>query len=337
MSTATVSRVLSGKVAVAPHTRQAVHRALDLLGYARPATRSSGRGLVGLVVPELTNPVFPALAQAIETLLAQAGCTPLLCTQTPGGTTEDEYIATLTSHDVDGIVFVSGMHADTTAGRGRYRRLRERGLPIVLVGGHAPEVDAPQVSTDEVTAARQAVRHLVALGHRRIGLALGPDRFVPSRRKRAGFERALIEAGLADEGDAGHHVVTHLYTVEGGMAAAAALLDAGRTAVVCGSDPMALGAIRAARDRGLRVPEDVSVVGYDDSPFMAFADPPLTTVRQPVAALSRIAVTMLLAELRGERVTRAELSVEPELVVRGSTGPPPRLSAAGAPAPSAAR
>jgi len=348
VSTATVSRVLNGKDVVTPETRQAVHRALDLLGYARPPARNRRQGLVGLVVPELTNPVFPALAQAVESLLAQAGCTPLLCTQSPGGTTEDEYIATLVAHDVDGIVFVSGMHADATAGRGRYRRLRERGLPIVLVGGHAPEVDAPQVSTDEVAAARLAVRHLAALGHRRVGLAVGPDRFVPSRRKRAGFESALVAAGLAGSG-AARHVVSHLYSVEGGRAAAAELLAAGRTALVCASDPMALGAIRAARDRGLRVPEDVSVVGYDDSPFMAFADPPLTTVRQPVADLARLAVAMLVSEMRGERVTRAEILVEPELVVRGSTGPPPRgvvgaapprsgrVSAAGAPAPSAAR
>jgi DNA-binding LacI/PurR family transcriptional regulator len=337
VSTATVSRVLSGKVAVAPPTRQAVHRALDLLGCERPPVRRRRHGLVGLVVPELSNPVFPALAQAVESLLAQAGYTPLLCTQSPGGTTEDEYIATLVEHQVDGIVFVCGAHADATAGRGRYRRLRERELPLVLVGGYAPEVDAPQVSTDEVAAARLAVRHLAALGHRRVGLALGPQRFVPSRRKRAGFEQALVDAGIATPSDAGRHTVTHLYTVEGGEVAAAELFASGHTAVVCASDPMALGALRAAAERGLRVPDDVSVIGYDDSPFMAFAHPPLTTVRQPVTDVARLAVTMLLAEMRGERVTRAEILVEPELVVRGSTGSPAPLSAGGGPARTGAR
>ncbi len=322
VSTATVSRVLNGKSTVAAETRQAVLAALDVLGYERPGT-FPGRpaGLVGLVVPELVNPVFPAIAQTAESLLSQAGYTPLLCTQSPGGTTEDEYIATLGEHGVDGILFVSGLHADTTASHARYQQLRQRGIPLVLVGGHAPDVDAPQVSTDEAAATRLAVRHLVAQGHRRIGLAVGPERFTPSRRKRAGFVEALVAAGLAiDADDAAEHVVSTLYTVEGGQAAATQLLASGHTALVCASDLMALGAIRAARTRGLRVPTDVSIVGYDDSPLMAFTDPPLTTVRQPVATLCRVAVSMLLAEIRREPAPRTEILVEPELVVRGSTG-----------------
>lgn len=113
---------------------------------------------------------------------------------------------------------------------------------------------------------------------------------------------------------------TSLYTVEGGQAAAGELIASGHTGIVCASDLMALGTIRIARARGLRVPEDLSVVGYDDSPLMAFTDPPLTTVRQPVRPLCQLAVGMLLAEIRGERASRSELLVEPELVVRGSTG-----------------
>lgn len=321
VSTATVSRVLNGKDIVSATTRQAVHAALDVLGYERPVARDAVKGLVGLVVPELSNPVFPALAQTIESLLAQAGYTPLLCTQSPGGTTEDEYIGMLERHGVDGIVFVSGLHADSTAGRERYQRLRAQGMPIVLVGGYAPGVDAPQVSSDESNGMHLAVRHLAALGHTRIGLAVGPERFVPSQRKRAGFSAALADAGLVDGvAGAGEHVVASLYTVEGGQAAAADLLASGHTAIVCASDLMALGAIRAARSRGLRVPSDVSIVGYDDSPLMAFTDPPLTTVRQSVPALCRIVVQMLLAEIRGESAPRSELLVEPDLVVRGSTG-----------------
>ncbi|MFP3712721.1 LacI family DNA-binding transcriptional regulator [Puerhibacterium sp. TATVAM-FAB25] len=331
VSTATVSRVLNGKGTIAPETRQSVLAALDTLGYERPSAPASSAGLVGLVVPELTNPVFPAMAQTVETLLAQSGYTPLLCTQSPGSTTEDEYIETLVERGVAGIVFVSGLHADTTAGRERYLRLQERGVPFVLVGGHAPEVDVPQVSPDDAEAVRLAVRHLVSQGHRRIGLAIGPERFVPARRKRAAFLAALVEHGLAaDEAGAASHVVSGLYTVEGGRAAAAELLDAGHTGLVCGSDLMALGAVRAARSRGLRVPDDVSVVGYDDSPLMAFTDPPLTTVRQPVQTVCRAAVGALLTEIRGERAPRSELLVEPELVVRGSTGAAP----AGAPPPA---
>nr|WP_259309636.1 LacI family DNA-binding transcriptional regulator [Cellulomonas sp. P24] len=321
VSTATVSRVLNGKAGVSAETRQAVLAALDLLGYERPEKlRTRSAGLVGLVVPELTNPVFPAFAQVIESMLSERGYTPLLCTQSPGGTTEDQYVEMLIEHGVDGIVFVSGLHADTSASTDRYQRLRSRGLPIVLVNGFAEGVDAPAVSTDDVAAMDLAVRHLVSLGHRTIGLAVGPDRFVPTRRKLKAFSDNLMRhLGTDSTG----HVVTTLFTVEGGQAAAAELISTGHTAIVCGSDLMALGAIRAARSRGLRVPEDISVVGYDDSPLIAFTDPPLTTVRQPVQAMGHAAVTALVAEIGGTRSPRTELLFHPELIVRESTGAAP--------------
>ncbi|NCT90171.1 LacI family transcriptional regulator [Cellulomonas sp. APG4] len=332
VSTATVSRVLNGKPGVASHTRTAVLAALDVLGYDRPEKlRTRSEGLVGLVVPELDNPVFPALAQAIESTLSERGYTPLLCTQSPGGTTEDEYVEMLIEHGVDGIVFVSGRHADTTASHDRYHRLRSQDVPIVLVNGHADGVDAPSVSTDDAVATDLAYRHLVSLGHTRIGLAIGPDRYIPARRKLATFTR-LLEAthpGVAVD----EHVVSTLFTVEGGQAAANELLDSGHTAIIAGSDLMALGAIRAARSRGLRVPEDVSVVGFDDSPLIAFTDPPLTTVRQPVAPMGRAAVSALVQEISGAKVPRTELLFHPELIVRGSTGPVPS-PAATAPTPA---
>jgi len=322
VSTATVSRVLNGKPGVSAQARQAVLTALDMLGYERPEKlRMRSAGLVGLVVPELTNPVFPAFAQVIETMLSDRGYTPLLCTQSPGGTTEDQYVELLLDHGVDGIVFVSGLHADTSASKDRYHRLRGRGVPLVLVNGYAEGVDAPAVSTDDTAAMDQAVRHLHSLGHRAIGLAVGPTRFVPSQRKRDAFA-ALIGKHLGVM-DAGPHVVSTLFTVEGGHAAATELFRSGHTAVVCGSDLMALGAVRAARSLGLRVPEDVSVVGFDDSPLIAFTDPPLTTVRQPVSAMGHAAVSALVAEMSGTPAPRAELLFHPELVVRGSTGSAP--------------
>ncbi|WP_229734419.1 LacI family DNA-binding transcriptional regulator [Cellulomonas carbonis] len=319
VSTATVSRVLNGKAGVSSQTRKSVLAALDVLGYDRPEKlRTRSEGLVGLIVPELTNPVFPALAQSIENSLAERGFTPLLCTQSPGGTTEDEYVEMLIEHGVDGIVFVSGRHADTSASDDRYQRLRSRGLPIVLVNGFAEGVDAPAVSVDDTVAVELAWRHLVSLGHERIGLAIGPDRYIPARRKLAAFTAALRRR---DPGaDVAEHVVTTLFTVEGGQAAGGELIDSGHTAIICASDLMALGAIRAARSRGLAVPEDVSVVGFDDSPLIAFTDPPLSTVRQPVTGMGEAAVSALVSEISGTRVPRTELLFHPELIVRGSTG-----------------
>lgn len=318
VSTATVSRVLNGKPGVSAESRQRVLAALDVLGYERPdRLRVRRQGLIGLIVPELTNPVFPAFAQAIETRLAQRGYTPLLCTQSPGGTTEDDYIDVLLEHGVDGIIVISGLHADTTASRDRYHQLRARGIPLAFINGYAEGVDATFVSHDDIAAMEIAVRHLVSLGHTRIGLASGPERFVPAARKVEGFRRALKQ--FLNIEDADPHIVESLYTVEGGQAAATELLDSEHTGIVCGSDLMALGAIRGVRARGLHIPADVSVVGYDDSTLIAFTDPSLTTIRQAVGAMSHAAVSALIGEINGSPSPRSELLFRPELIVRGST------------------
>lgn len=323
VSDATVSRVLNDRPGVSSATRLAVLTALDVLGYERPLRLRGRSGLVGLVVPELENPIFPAFAQVMETLLAQHGYTPVLCTQTPGGVTEDEYVELLLDRGVAGIIFVSGLHADSTASHERYVALVDRGLPIVLVNGFAKGVDAPFISDDDTAAMELAVAHLTSMGHRRIGLAVGPIRFVPVVRKRAAFIDAMGRLAGVSEEEAAALVSHSLFAVEGGQAAAHHLLGLGVTAIVCGSDLMALGAIRTVRQRGLRTPEDVSVVGYDDSRLIAFTDPPLTTVRQAVSAMGTAAVQALLDGINGTPAPRDEFVFRPELVVRASTGPAP--------------
>ncbi|MFF4382580.1 LacI family DNA-binding transcriptional regulator [Kitasatospora sp. NPDC001547] len=320
VSEATVSRVLNGKANVSAATRQTVLAALDVLGYERPARlRRRSAGLIGLITPELSNPIFPALAQVIEQVLGRHGFTPVLCTQTPGGSTEDELVDMLVGRGVAGIVFVSGLHADTTADHDRYNRLRRRQVPFVLVNGHSDRVEASCISLDDRAAMRMAVRHLADLGHRRIGLAIGQKRFVPAVRKIEGFVTAVHDiVGMMRE-EAAHLVHQTLFSVEGGHAAAGVLLGRGCTAIACGSDMMALGAIRAVRQRGLSVPRDVSVVGFDDSPLIAFTEPPLTTIRQPVEAMATAAADALLEEIRGNPAPPGEFVFQPELVMRGST------------------
>ncbi|NUT36164.1 MAG: LacI family DNA-binding transcriptional regulator [Hamadaea sp.] len=321
VSEATVSRVLNDRPGVSTETRQAVLTALDVLGYERPTKlRKRSAGLVGLVVPELDNPIFPAFAQIIESALAQQGYTPVLCTQTPGGVTEDEYIEMLLDRQVAGIVFVSGLHADSTSDPDRYRKLLTRPLPIVLVNGYMEGLEAPFVSIDERAAADAAVAHLAALGHRKIGLVSGPDRYQPVQRKIAGYRDAMRRLlGATDREMDDLIALSPLFGVEGGYAAATRLLERGVTAIVSGSDLMALGAIGAARQQGLSVPGDVSVVGFDDSPLMAFTDPPLTTLRQPIRAMAVATARALIDEILGHPAPHSEYVFRPELVVRGST------------------
>jgi len=320
VSEATVSRVLNDKPGVSESARASVLTALDVLGYERPARlRRRSAGLVGLVVPELANPIFPAFAQVIEDALARRRFTPVLCTQAPGGISEDEYVESLLDHGVAGIIFVSGRHADTNAEHSRYRKLIERGTPVVLVNGYAEGVEAPFLSTDDREAMELAVTHLVQLGHERIGLATGPARYVPSARKREAFVTALDTHLGRTDGE--EWIVDSLFTVEGGAAAARVLVARGATAVVCASDIMALGAVQAVHELGLGIPDDISVVGFDDSALMGFVDPPLTTVRQPVVALGAAAVSALVDAIDGQPVPAMEYLHKPELVLRSSTGP----------------
>ncbi|WP_370102885.1 LacI family DNA-binding transcriptional regulator [Streptacidiphilus sp. MAP12-20] len=322
VSEATVSRVLNGKPGVSDRTRATVLTALDVLGYERPTQLRGERSrLVGLVLPELQNPIFPAFAEVVGGALAQQGFTPVLCTQTAGGVSESDYVELLLQQQVSGVVFFGGLYAQAESPHDHYRRLFRRGLPTVLTNAAIPDIGFPQVSCDDAVAVEQAVSHLVSLGHRRLGLLLGPPDHMPTRRKLAAARDASVRAGL---GPAEWEVEHALFSVEGGQAAATRLLARGVTGVICASDPLALGAVRAARRRGLVVPADVSIVGFDDSPFMTCTDPPLTTIRQPIEAMGRAAVELLVGELAGVRVTHDELLFEPELVVRGSTGPAPR-------------
>jgi DNA-binding LacI/PurR family transcriptional regulator len=222
----------------------------------------------------------------------------------------------LLDQQVSGVVFCGGLSVE------EHGQLLERGVPVVLLNAAVSHAGFPRVSTDDTAAVEQAFKHLAVLGHQRIALLVGPAHHAPSRRKTEAFRVLVARAGLTGSSAVGHA----LFSFEGGFAVASELLAAGMTALICGSDILALGAIRAARRAGLSVPGHVSVVGFDDSPLMSYTDPPLTTLRQPIEAMARAAVTVLVNQIDGDAPTPTELLHEPELVVRGSTGPAPRVS-----------
>ncbi len=316
VSEATVSRVLNDKPGASAATRQAVLTALDVLGYERPTKLRGERArLVGLFLPELQNPIFPAFGEVVAGALAQHGYTPVLCTLTSGGISEADYVDLLLQQQVSGVVFVGGQYTQQDAPHEHYARLAELGLPTVFVNAPTAALNFPTVSTDDAVATEQAWNHLRQLGHERIGLVIGPPDHVPSLRKLAAGKRAAASAGLVLE------VVHSHYSLEAGQAATARLLATGVTGIICMSDPIALGAIRAVRRAGLTVPGDVSIVGFDDSALMNATDPPLTTVRQPIEPMGRMIIELLVGQIKGETTTTEEYLFEPELVVRGSTAP----------------
>jgi DNA-binding LacI/PurR family transcriptional regulator len=323
VSEATVSRVLNGRAGVSEATRASVLTALDVLGYERPTKLRGERGrLVGLVLPELQNPIFPALAEVVTASLAQRGFTPALCARTIGGVPERDYIEMLLDHQVSGVVFAGGSYALAEAEHGHYRALTDRGMPVVMVNAGVDDLGFPHISTDDAVAVEQAYGHLVSLGHERIGMVMGPEDHMPSRRKLSALARIAGPEGEAWE------VERTNFSMESARLAAGKLIERGVTGMICASDVLALGSIRAARRLGLDVPRDVSIVGYDDSVLMTCTDPPLTTVRQPIEMMGQAAVDLLVNQIEGSGVAADELLFEPELVVRGSTAPAPQRMAA---------
>nr|WP_296064175.1 LacI family DNA-binding transcriptional regulator [uncultured Actinoplanes sp.] len=316
VSEATVSRVLNGRSGVSESTRASVLTALDVLGYERPTKLRGERGrLVGLVLPELQNPIFPALAEVVTASLAQRGFTPALCARTIGGVPERDYIEMLLDHQVSGVVFAGGSYALAEAEHGHYRALTDRRMPVVMVNAGVDDLGFPHISTDDAVAVEQAYGHLRSLGHERIGMVMGPEDHMPSRRKLGALARIA-----GPEGES-WFVERTSFSMESARLAAGKLIERGVTGMICASDVLALGSIRAARRLGLEVPQDVSVVGFDDSALMTCTDPPLTTVRQPIEMMGQAAVDLLVNQIEGSGVAPDELLFEPELVVRGSTAP----------------
>ncbi|MEI5035150.1 LacI family DNA-binding transcriptional regulator [Streptomyces sp. S1A(2023)] len=320
VSQVTVRRVLNGSPAVAGSTRERVFRALDVLGIQRPAASAVERSpLVGLVIPDLQNPVFPAFAEALAGRLNKRGYIPVLCTRTADGVSEANYIEMLLAQNIGGIVFVGSSYADAGVEQGM--ALKERGVPMVLVNGADENLAVAQLAADDTHAVEQALVHLERMGHERIGLLVGPGGHFPSVRKLKGFARFWQSRGVSRETWL-PWVVHTLFSLEAGAHAVEDLIAKGVTGVICGSDTLALGVVRGARRQGLRVPEELSVVGFDDSALMSAVDPPLTTCRQPVAAMAEAAVTILAEQIQGRQVPLGLTLFQTELIVRTSTTRP---------------
>ncbi len=292
VSLATASRVATGSARVRSETRARVERAMRDLLYVRAGENHRPVGMIGLLVPQLTNPVFPALAQAMERRAMRLGLAPLLCNTGGSSTTEAEYVHMLLGRRVDGMIFISCEGADLNADHSHYALLLGKGAKLVCVNGAVETLSVPSVGVDERASGQLATEHLIALGHRRIGFVAGPSHYVPTALKGAGHRLALTVAGLP-EGPVAHAE----FTVEGGSFALRKLLDAPATSrptgVICSNDLMAIGALLEARLQGVRVPKDLSIVGFDGIDATNWTQPTLTTVEQPIHDIAETAVDAL--------------------------------------------
>ena len=320
VSRTTVSFVLNARddMSISPATRERVLEAATALGYHGNAPASQlARGAsltIGLVLRQdpgqvASDALLPQTVQGVGDAARGAGYQVLVesLPPAPGG-----YRRLLQSRRVDGLI-VSGPLADDA----ELRRVFDDGFPIVLQG-HVPALNCPSVDVDNVAGAKAAVAHLIDKGHRGIAMITNaPLTYTSASERLAGYQLALAGAGIEFDPQL---VAEGAFVAQSGFAAMARLLDTRQfTAVFVASDVLALGAMGAIRAAGLRIPGDISMIGFDDIPLAAYFDPPLTTVSMPAYAVGKTAGDLLLAQIRGEPVSQRTL-LDTELKVRESVG-----------------
>jgi LacI family transcriptional regulator len=321
VSLPTVSKVVNGRPDVAATTRARVERLLDERNYQRPGLRRGRRsGLIDLVFNGLDSPWAVEILRGVEEWCSGHGMGVAVSAVRHGSARPASWTSALASHDTDGVILVT---SELTASQ--LQQLREDDIPLVVVDPvNLPEPGLPSVGATNWAGGIAATDHLLSCGHRRIGAVAGPADYLCSRARIDGYRFALERAGhrydpaLVRHGDFQH---------EGGFVRGGELLDLdeakGRpTAIFAGSDQQALGVYEAARLRGLRVPQDLSVVGFDDLPVARWVSPPLTTVRQPLAEMGRVAAEMLAELVEGATLRTRRVELSTELIVRESTASP---------------
>jgi LacI family transcriptional regulator len=318
---ATVSRALNARTRdqVNAETLKRVKRAARQLGYVPNAMarglRTSRSMTVGVIIPDLMNPIFPPIVRGIEHVLQPHGYTVLVANTDSHDDVEVSAFESLLQRRVDGFILATGRLDDQPIAE----EAAAADVPVVLANRASGVGGFPLVSGDNPGGIDAAVSHLVALGHRHIVHVAGPLNFSTTRARAEAFEAAAGKAGV-------RHSTVHAesLSIEAGCAAADALLreqDPCPTALVAGNDLVALGLIRRLRANGLRCPEDVSVVGFNDMPFAEDFWPPLTTVHMPLREIGAEAARLLLRGIEVGAQEAVTLTLPVSLVVRGSTGP----------------
>ncbi|AJZ85554.1 LacI family DNA-binding transcriptional regulator [Streptomyces antimycoticus] len=318
VSVPTVSRVVNGRSDVAPATRARVEDLLRVHGYRRrQRVPGDHAALVDLVFNDLDSPWAVEIIRGVEEVAHQDGVGTVVSAIHGRAGSARQWLKNLRARASDGVILVTSVLEPVV-----HEELRRLNVPIVVVDpAGSPALDAPTVGATNWAGGMAATEHLLSLGHRRIGLIAGPPRLLCSRARLDGHRAALEAAGvpfdpaLVVQGDFYH---------ESGFHGCVQLMDADAppTAVFASSDQMALGAIEALRRRGLRVPEDVSIVGFDDLPEVRWSAPPLTTVRQPLSDMGKLAARTVLRQARGEEIESPRVELATQLVVRSSTAPP---------------
>ena len=319
VSVTTVSHVVNGTRFVSEVARQRVEAAVRELGYVPSAVARSLKHnttrTFGMVIPNNSNPYFAEIIQGVEARSFAAGYNVILCNSNDDPERQAAYLRVLAEKRIDGLIFVvTGSDAVVRATLGGIN------TPLVLLDREVSGVSSDLVEVNHVLGSQMATEHLLELGHPRVACISGPPGLSPSSQRRAGWKDALEKAGVErKESD----LARGDFTARGGYLAMQTLLKRRPrpTAVFACNDLMAFGALTAAREAGIAVPQQLSIVGFDDIDLAAFSAPPLTTVAQPKQQIGTVAAELLLDRVGNARADNRQMILDPELRVRASTDP----------------
>lgn len=319
----TVSRALNDetRALVNEDTAERVLRAAERLGY-RPnriarGLKTSRSYTIGVLIPDITNPLFPPILRGIEDRLGEEGYTSLIVNTDNDAERERTHLEAMRARQVDGFIA-----ATARLDRELLAEIATLAKPLVLVNRSLEDRSVPAVTVNDRQGIWLAVQHVVALGHKRIGHVGGPQNLSTGHRRHLGFVESIHAAGL--EAPSEWVRFGTRFIEEEGARVCAQLLDSASdlTAIVAANDLLAIGCYDAIEERGLSCPEDISIVGFNDMPFVDRLRPPLTTVRIPQREIGTVAADLLLQRLADGSRSAREILLEPNLIVRGSTAPP---------------
>ncbi|WP_431127450.1 LacI family DNA-binding transcriptional regulator [Variovorax paradoxus] len=320
VSVTTVSHVVNDTRHVSAKGRERVEEAIRELGYVPNAMarslKSNTTSTLGMLIPNSSNPYFAEIVRIVEDRCFGAGYTLVLCNTDDEPHRQSVYLQVLAERRIDGLIVVSTGAGDDDSLVTQLHGLR---IPTVLVDREIADPACDLVETAHMQGGLLAVRHLLSLGHKRIACIGGPVGVMPSEQRIEGWRMALAEGGAAPNADA--LLWRGGFTSQGGYEAMHAILrtEQAPSAVFVCNDLMAIGALRAAHESGVHVPDDLSIVGFDDIELSAYTSPPLTTVAQPKERIGALAVDMLLERVGGKRRDARKVVLQPELRVRAST------------------
>lgn len=313
----TVSRVLNNSGYVSTATRKRVEAAAKALNYVPNSLASSLRSnrtyILAMLLADISNPFWTTVARGVEDVASEHGFSVILCNTDERAEKQEEYLAVMLRRRVDGFLLVP-----TTAATESIQMIHQQNVPVVILDRHVPMLAVDTVQGDNFGSAYQLTQHLVALGHRRIAILAGPQHISTSAERVAGVERAINDAGLTVDATL---VCYGEYSIESGYTMAQKILHQQPTAIVGGNNFITIGIGRLLQEQFIKVPDDISVVCFDDVPVSWGSDPFLTVAVQPAYEIGQRATELLLKRIQEPQAPIQAIKLPVEIIIRDSTGP----------------